>query len=245
MKSLKNYFVLGICLVFLLGILSCTNTNKNQEETNSVEIDSMPKPQKTQNEAKAEIPKGYVLFEKISGDLNGDGEDDDVLIVKATKKEAIVQDENQGKLDRNRRGILIFFNTNEQSKLITQKLDCFSSENEDGGVYFPPELSIEIKNGKLYVHYSHGRYGFWKYTFRYNKKSDFELIGYDNSESLGPIVNTETSINFLTKRKLIKENVNEQAEESGDEVFEEKWENIANKPLVLLSEIEDFDTLNF
>ena len=37
------------------------------------------------------IPKGYKLFEKISGDLNKDGLDDCVLIIKATRKDGFVK----------------------------------------------------------------------------------------------------------------------------------------------------------
>jgi hypothetical protein len=71
-----------------------------------------------------------------------------------------------------------------------QKLWLFSSENEDG-VSISPELSI-IKKSNLCVHYAHGRYGFWKYTFRF-KNSDFDLIGYD--ESNGGVV-SEQALTF-------------------------------------------------
>ncbi|MBL7973320.1 MAG: hypothetical protein JNJ85_00310, partial [Candidatus Kapabacteria bacterium] len=50
------------------------------------------------------IPKGYILFEPINGDLNKDGIDDCVLIIKGTDKQYIVKDEYRGELDRNRRG---------------------------------------------------------------------------------------------------------------------------------------------
>lgn len=91
------------------------------------------------------------------------------------------------------------------------------------------------------MHYGHGRYGYWTYTFRV-KNNDFELIGYDSSESNGPVVNSDTSINFLTKKKVTKTNTNENAE-SGDEVFEEKTEKIKVDKLIQLSEIKDFDEL--
>ena len=74
-----------------------------------------------------------------------------------------------------------------------------------------------------------------------NKKL-FELIGYDSSDNYGPIVNTETSINFLTKKKVTKTNTNKNTE-SGDEVFEEKTEKIKVDKLIQLSEIKDFDEL--
>ena len=74
-------------------------------------------------------------------------------------------------------------------------------------------------------------------------KLEFELIGYDSNNNRGPITNTKTSINFLTKKKLIKENTNENAE-GGDEIFKKNWNNIEIKKLIKLSKIKDFDQLN-
>src|SRR5260221_924364 len=188
------------------------------------------------------LPNGYVIVEKINDDLNKDGIEDCVLIIKGTDKSKIVTDEYRGKLDSTSRGIIILFNKKDHYELAVKNYDCFSSENEDGGVYFPPELSIEIKKGNLYAHYGHGRYGYWEYTFRF-QNSDFELIGYDESSDSGPIVNSETSINFLNKKKQEKVNVNENAE-GGDEVFKETWKNIKVDRLIKLSEIKDFDELD-
>ncbi len=180
------------------------------------------------------IPKGYVIFEEIYGDLNKDGIEDCVIIIKGTDKSNIIKDKHQGKLDRNRRGIIILFNKKDNYELAVKNHGCFSSENEDGGIYFPPELDVEIDKGNLYINYRHGRYGYWSYTFRFHN-SNFELIGYDSSSNRGPITNSETSINFLTKKKLEKVNVNENPEqESGDEIFKETRENIAIKELVKL-----------
>lgn len=188
------------------------------------------------------LPKGYVIFEKINGDLNKDSIEDCVLVIKGTDKNNIVTDEYRGQLDRNRRGIIVLFNKNDHYELVVKNYNCFSSENEDGGVYFAPELSIDIKKGNLYVLYQHGRYGYWKYTFRYHN-SDFELIGYDQSDNRGPIIESETSINFLSKKKQKKVNTNENAE-GGDEVFKETWTNITVDKLIKLSEIKDFDELD-
>ncbi|MGQ7947588.1 hypothetical protein [Flavobacterium sp. WC2509] len=184
------------------------------------------------------LPKGYLISEKVNGDLNKDGIEDIILIIKGTSKSKIIKDEYRGELDRNRRGIIVLFNKKDNFELASKNYDCFSSENEDGGVYFPPELSVEIKKGNLCVHYGHGRYGYWKYTFRF-KNSDFELIGYDASNG-GAVIDSETSINFLTKKKLEKVNVNKNAE-GGDEVFKEVWKSININRLIKLSEIVDFD----
>ena len=184
------------------------------------------------------LPEGYVNFEKVNGDLNKDGIEDIVLIIKGTDKSKIIKDKYRGELDRNRRGIIILFNKKDHYELASKNYDCFSSENEDGGVYFPPELSVEIKKSNLCVHYGHGRYGFWWYTFRF-QNSAFELIGYDESNG-GVVIESETSINFLSRKKLEKVNVNKNAE-GGDEVFKQGWKNININRLIKLSEIVDFD----
>jgi len=193
------------------------------------------------------VPKGYVVFEKVIGDLNKDGMEDCVLLIKGTDKSKIVTDEFKGRLDRNRRGIIVLLKQKEYYEPVVKNYDCFSSENEDGGVYYPPELSIEIEKGNLYIQYRHGRYGYWQYTFRHQNLG-FELIGYDLSANRGPVTQSVTSINFLTKKKLTKDNINKDKENSDEEyvedVFVEKWEKIKIEKLLKLSEIKDFDKLD-
>lgn len=188
------------------------------------------------------LPKGYVVFKKINGDLNKDSIEDCVLIIKGTDKQNIVTDKNSGQLDLNRRGIIVLFNKKDHYEIAVKNDDCFSSENQDGGNYYPPELSIEIKNGNLYAHYAHGRYGYWKYTFRF-QNSDFELIGYNQCSYNGPFIERETSINFSNKKKQEKVNTN-QDPENGVEVFKETWIDITVEKLIKLSEIKDFDELD-
>ena len=211
-----------------------TTSNNNTTDQQNLKVEQKQNPTDF-------LPKGYVVFEKINGDLNKDGSDDCVLIIKGTDKNQIIKDEYRGQLDRNRRGIIVLLNKNGHYELAVKNYDCFSSENEDGGVYFPPELSIEIKSGNLFVHYGHGRYGYWQYNFRC-QDSDFELIGYESSNG-GAVIDSETSINFLSKKKQEKVNTNENAE-GGDEVFKETWGKINVNKLIKLSEIKDFDELD-
>ena len=56
------------------------------------------------------------------------------------------------------------------------------------------------------------------------------------------MIEEETSINFLIKRKLVRKNTNQNAE-GGDEIFKETWSNIEIANLINLSEIESFDEL--
>jgi hypothetical protein len=188
------------------------------------------------------IPTGYCIYDKTYGDLNKDGIADCILTIKKIDIANIIVDESGGKLDRNRRGIIILLKQAEGYTLATKNYDCFSSENEEGGIYFAPELSVEAKKGNLFIEYHHGRYGYWSYTFRWNQ-TDFELIGYDVSENSGPVVNRQISMNFLSKKKLVRKNVNENAE-GEDEIFEDKWEQITSNPTIKLSAITDFDELN-
>ena len=187
------------------------------------------------------IPKGYKIFEKISGDLNKDGLDDCVLIIKATRKDGFVKDFKDEVVDRNRRGIIILFTEKDGYKLASKNYNCFSSENEDGGVYCAPYLSIDIRNSKLFVHYAHGRYGYWEYCFRY-QDSDFMLIGYESFGSHGPTVLGKVSINFLTGVRYDDDNVNKY-DDDAEEKFVRKVIKLKKEPLKKLSEIDDFDEL--
>lgn len=225
-------------LFLIIGCANVYNNPLNNKEFESVE-DKITKPKILKNNL---IPKGYSLYERVGGDLNKDGVIDSIFIVKKIDKTNIIQHENRGELDRNRRGIMVFFNEKNQWVLGMKNMDCFSSENEEGGVYYAPELSVNIEKGNLYVNYHHGRYGHWTYTFRY-QQGDFELIGYDASSNFGPIVEKEISINYLSKRQQVLENINEKTEESGDEVYKETWTDIEIEQLMKLSEIEDFDEL--
>ena len=197
------------------------------------------------------IPKGYKLFEKISGDLNKDGLEDCVLIIKATRKDGFERDYEGKLIDRNRRGIIILFTEKNGYKLASKNYNCFSSENEDGGNYFSPELWVEERKGNLYLRYCHGRYGYWEYCFRY-QNSDFMLIGYEVSHDRGPVVLFKTSINFLTGILYDDENINADKFDADsdddseiDEVFKRTVVKLKKKPLMKLSEIEDFDELRF
>ncbi len=193
------------------------------------------------------VPEDYVIYkenglEEIKGDLNKDGLEDLVLIIKKTGKEGYGENQFGKVVDKNRRGIIVLFNKGNHYQLALKNYDCFTSENEDGGVYYAPELNIEIKNGNLLINYLHGRYGYWSYTFRH-RNNDFELIGYDASHNRGPMVESDISINFVTKKIIKNENINENAQDESEVVFKQTKQNIRLKELTRLSEIIDFDQL--
>jgi len=232
-------------VLFLIGLFSvfgCADKKSDPKQNAKIEKTAEAAVEQDVKNPSDFIPESFKIFEQIDGDLNKDGLQDRVIIIKGTSKDSIVEVDNQGKVDRNRRGLIVLFKHKKGYSLACKNYNCFSSENEDGGVYMPPELWLYIKRGNLYVHYAHGRYGYCRYVFGY-KKSDFALIGYDSSDNNGPIVNSETSINFLTEKKRKRVNTNDEAE-GGDEVFEETWEDIYVEDPLLLSEIKDFDSLD-
>lgn len=244
----KNLILTGI-LITLTTIISCNDTKTKKEPASTVEtlntVEETPEDAVSATDTKKSpedfVPENYIISDTIYGDLNKDNIEDCILIIKGTDKSKIIKDEYRGRLDRNRRGIIVLLNKNDGYELAVKNYDCFSSENEDGGVYFAPELSFEIKNAKLYINYGHGRYGYWQYTFRY-QNSDLELIGYDASNNHGPVVESQTSINFLTGKKIVDHNTNDNAD-SGEEVFEKTVTKMNKSKLIKLSEIKDFDEL--
>lgn len=252
MNRKKTYFtrLKWLAVLSFMAVFSCTKEDKKEkspEAQKSPETTVMasekenPTAAETKKEINDFVPEGYYVFEKSFGDLNKDGVKDCILVIKKIDPQNIITDENRGKLDRNRRGIIVLFKTDKGYELASENNTCFSSENEEGGNYYAPELMVYEEKGNLNIHYAHGRYGYWKYIFRY-QNSDFELIGYENSSNTGPVVNNTTSINFSTKKMLTQENTNEAAE-SGDEVFKKEWSNIKIDKLFTLSGIKDFDEL--
>lgn len=261
MGKRNSYHLLLVVLTFTLQ--SCKKEQQESIENQNpktptelkeeIENKSVNKTEGKKNPADF-VPKGYVIFkyeggvsaggwDEIKGDLNKDGLDDLVLIIKGTDKSKIIQHEYRGKLDQNRRGIIVLLNKGDHYQVASQNLDCFSSENEDGGVYFAPELDFQIVKGNLIIGYGHGRYGNWSYTFRY-QNADMEMIGYDSYSSRGPVPQYIVSINFLTGKKLTKDNLNKDDDgDNYDEKFQDTWEKFKVQKLLRLSEIKDFDEL--
>ena len=240
---MKKSLILGLLITFTLITIGCKKTNNDGR---SITLnDSISNNNADENSSRMEpsgfIPKDFVLYEELFGDLNNDGLEDCVLIIKGTDKEKILVEENALNLNRNRRGIFVLFKNEKGYELVLKNYDCFSSESEEGSAYFDPELTVSIKNGNLEIKFGHGKHGFWNYTFQH-KNDDFEMIGYFMSASNGTTIKSETTINYLTQKKLIKTNTNTNKKAGfGEEIFKEKEENIVIKKIIKLSDIKDFD----
>ncbi len=248
---MNKYLYLVVALLSYLINISCNNSQTEKavplsnESAGMIQKDPantiVAKPIKSDNLSRY-LPDGFIILDSIYGDFNGDDLMDCILMVKSTDKKNFYNDENRGVLDLNRRGIIALLKEKDNYQPVLKNLACFYSENEDGGNYYPPEIYMEIEEGKLFIHYSHGRYGHWKYTFRYRNR-DFDLIGYDLSSNHGPVVLREVSINYITGKKIVRNNTNRNGE-SGEEVFEETVTRIQPNSPLKLSGIKDFDELD-
>ncbi len=186
------------------------------------------------------VPSGFVVVEKVRGDLNRDDLDDVILVIKATARTGHVFDESRGWQDRNRRGLIIALREGDRFRKVLESRSCFSSENEDGGIYFPPDLSVMIKGGSLLIHYGHGRYGYWTYKFQF-RDNDFEMIGYDEASHAGPTLREDISVNFVTNQVRRRKNLAPLGEET--ERLRETWVKLRLPRPPKLRSIQNFDDL--
>lgn len=186
------------------------------------------------------VPAGFVVVERVLGDLNRDDLEDVVLVVKATARTGHVFDEWHGWQDRNRRGLIIAFREGDRFRKVLENRKCFSSENEDGGLDFPPELSVKIKGGSLLMHYEYFRYGHWTYKFQF-RNNDFEMIGYDAAAHQGPTLLSELSVNFLTNQVRVRWNIAPPGDEK--ERLQETWAKLPLPRPPKLKAVQDFDEL--
>lgn len=179
------------------------------------------------------IPKNHYLQDFIKTDLNQDGKTDYLLLTKSMSLEAIEENRFEQVVDRNRRGIIILLKQDIGYQKIAENLTLFDSEFEDGGVYFPPDLSINIIQDKITFHYAHGRYGYWFYTFRLQDNA-LKLIGFEAHSNRGPDPISIISVNYLTQKVKYARNI---TESQFNEKWVEKWKTIPNLPLLDINDI--------
>ncbi len=157
------------------------------------------------------IPKGWIVLQKATGDLNKDNQQDLALVIQDTDKKNILINHELGvdTLDANPRSLMVFFKDSLAGgyHLVT-KNDSFILKHDDP-VMDDPFAGLEIIKGSLKLSfrlwYSAGS---WyttgaSYLFRYQNK-DFTLIGAEtNTFHRATGESTACSVNFLTKKYSI------------------------------------------
>ena len=164
-----------------------------------------------------EIEKSWILITKDvnAKDYEEAEEDDDTGFWNA---------ENPYCRDHGRRGFVVLFKykSGEYYKAV-EDYYCLDSGEEDGGVYFPPECSIDLdEDGRLNIHYGHGRYGFWGCTFVY-MNGEFKYVVSYSDESMSWIADalSTSHINFYEGIGVQSKIIN--ANEVDDKDFEARY----------------------
>lgn len=190
------------------------------------------------------VPTEWRVEIQKMGDLNGDGRDDAVLVLRALDDHNVIDMRAQGgpeNYDTNPRILMVAFANAaggydlalENHTLIARTTEPSAQDPLDpNGVQAG---GIEIRKGTLQVTlgYFGGDMGRKTYTFRF-EKAGFRLIGYDSIDverNSGSIA--QVSINYATHRmKHSRGNIS-------DDVDKVAWTTLPPKPLLTLQQVGD------
>ncbi len=189
------------------------------------------------------VPAGWRLETKITGDLNGDGRPDAVLVLRDNDPKNVIDRKMQStpRFDTNPRILAVAFADGadgydlvlENHTLIARTTNSFDQDPLDpNGVQ---EGGIEIKNGTLQVTlgYFGGNMGHITYTFRF-QHNRFEMIGYDRVDvERARGVMTDVSVNYSTRQMEHKVG---HISDDKDKVTRTK---LPAKPLLTLQQVGD------
>jgi hypothetical protein len=188
------------------------------------------------------LPMEWRMELKQSGDLNGDGRDDVVLVLRAIEERNIIDARGHGgpeNFDTNPRILMAAFANAaggydlalENHTLIARTTEPSGQDPLDpNGVQ---EGGIEIKSGTLQVTlgYFGGNMGRNTFTFRF-EKAGFRLIGFDSIDverNSGTI--NDVSINYLTRR------MKRSTGSISDDKSKVTWKTLPQKRLLTMDQI--------
>ncbi|MDO9411528.1 MAG: hypothetical protein Q7T81_02995 [Pseudolabrys sp.] len=189
------------------------------------------------------VPTGWRLEKSVTGDLNGDGRPDAVLILRDSDRNKILDRNlpNTSPFDTNPRILAVVFADDkggyalalENHTFIERTTDPFQQDPLDpNGVQ---EGEVAIKNGtlRMTLAYFSGNMGRMTYTFRFQNKR-FELIGYDRVDvERNSGVMSDLSINYSTRQVVRKKG---HISDDGEKVTRSK---LPNKAMLTLQQIGD------
>lgn len=228
-------------LGLLISFLFATSVSAQELVIPKVSYPSLPKEGAA---ADAFVPKGWRLEQQQSGDLNKDGQDDLLLLLRSNEPKNVLKNDGLGQnpFDTNPRILAVAFG-NGAGKSFTLGLENHTliARTEDPVMedLVGETGAVAIERGTLKVTLSlFSSAGSWSagnstFRFRHGKRG-FELIGYDNvstQRNTGEV--EEVSINYLTGKVQISTGTIE------DDKLKDKWRKIAKKKLLLLEEIGD------
>lgn len=147
------------------------------------------------------VPKNWTLIDHESGDLNGDGKTDLVILIRMTDRKNLVPlpySTNGEIFDTNPYMLVVAFAEPESGfRLAASNHRLFHRPDVPFSGDAPPDSNtLRIDRGSLVVFFEYLR-DHESFRFRW-QDGNFALIGYDSGGASGSCVET-ISINFLTK----------------------------------------------
>lgn len=193
------------------------------------------------------VPSGWKVIQTDTGDLNGDGIGDIVLVIEQNNPANIKQNSGTGGevLNLNPRHLIVLLKTPAGLRKAVEATRFLPSENSaDNPCLVDPmenagEDSIQIERGVLKISlqdwFSCGSWSISNYEFKFRYDDGrFRLIGFDLSTHMrntGEAITSST--NFLTgKQKLITENMFD-----SEVPVETKWHKLDGQRVYYLDEI--------
>jgi hypothetical protein len=228
-KSAHLSFWVSLVLSFLLSIAvaapaypASAASVKESPIPSGAQDAPMPQLRKQSTDAAGFVPSGWVLEKSVKGDLNADGIEDLVLILREAdpqkvityKSEVWVEPDNPNVIDTNRRILVVAFGTGTPSGYTQVLVDAIlippeepEHPNEQPGLPYDPLRDISITRNALRISIRSASErdwggGFTMYTFRY-ETGCFRLIGLDEQNfpsCKGCDPEARYSANFLTRR---------------------------------------------
>lgn len=183
------------------------------------------------------VPKGWKLYDKAEGDLNGDGTTDSVLVIQENDPNKVIDNPDGFGVDHyaaNQRILLFVLSDADYSFRLAGRDDLVIPDRNSPTID-DPYSGLAIKDGKatLFLRFWASA-GSWymsshQFHFRWDGKA-MQVIGYDGLEvHRASGVLKEVSVNYLTgRRKDVVGSISDDSEQEGT------WSKVApgSKPKV-------------
>lgn len=152
------------------------------------------------------VPKSWEILQKTYGDLNGDKQEDCVIVMNGKYGKFIQKNDGFGTdpFDTNPHILAVLFKEKDGYKLVLQNNKIAAVAENPSASY--PFSDMEIKNGVLTINTSHwmsaGGWGTSNTSFKFKyTKGEFAMIGADKNEFMrNSGEGSERSYNFLTRK---------------------------------------------
>lgn len=187
------------------------------------------------------VPRGWKLYDKAEGDLDGDGRTDSVLIIQGNDP-ALIITKTQGLgmdyYDANPRAVVVLLQDHHGQYRLAAKSLTIIPDHSQPTISDPYEM-MRIEDGSLYLNIAFfANAGSWsmsnqQFQFRWDGKA-MALIGYESNEvrrNTGEM--RQTSVNYLSrKRKDAVGNI-----EDEDDETDWKWSDVPRSQRYTLGSI--------